>query len=175
MWTIRAVILAPFRANIAPMATPQTFETTLALDGAGRVVIRLPFDPNASWGDRSRHHITGTVGGRRVRGAIEALDDGFALILGPAWQRDGGLESGTAVVVTLAPEGPQREALAPDVVAALDAEPAAGAFFDSLATFYRKGYLRWVDATKRRPDLRAARIAEMVELLKAGRKERPKG
>jgi hypothetical protein len=156
------------------MATSQTFETPLSVDGTGRVVIRVPFDPNASWGERSRHHIAGTVAGRRVRGALEVLDDGFALVLGAAWRRDCGLAPGTVVVVTLAPEGPQREALAPDVVAALDAEPAAGAFFDSLATFYRKGYLRWVDATKRRPDVRAARIAEMVELLKTGRRERPK-
>ena len=53
------------------------------------------------------------------------------------------------------------------------AEPAASAFFDGLAQFYRKAYLSWIDATKRRPDQRAARIAEMVELLKAGRKQRP--
>jgi hypothetical protein len=29
------------------------------------------------------------------------------------------------------------------------------------------------DATKRRPELRSARIAEMVDLLRAGNKERP--
>src|SRR3712207_7886764 len=29
--------------------------------------------------------------------------------------------------------------------------PNAAAFFDSLAQFYRKAYLRWIDATKRRP------------------------
>jgi hypothetical protein len=50
----------------------------------------------------------------------------------------------------------------------------AGAFFDSLAQFYRKGYLRWIDATKRRPDVRAERIAEVVRLLNAGVKERPR-
>jgi hypothetical protein len=31
-----------------------------------------------------------------------------------------------------------------------------------LAQFYRRAYLRWIDATKRSPDKRAARIAEMV-------------
>jgi Bacteriocin-protection, YdeI or OmpD-Associated len=41
-----------------------------------------------------------------------------------------------------------------------------------LAQFYRRAYLRWIDATKRSPDKRAARIAEMVELLKSGIKER---
>ena len=49
-----------------------------------------------------------------------------------------------------------------------EASPEAG-------TFYRKAYLRWIDGTKRRPDVRARRIAEMVELLEAGRKERPGG
>lgn len=156
------------------MATRETFTTTAMTDGRGRVVLRLPFDPNSRWGGKTRHHVNGTVGGRRVRGALEELDDGYGLVLGAAWRRDCGLDLETAVVVALAPEGPQRTALPPDVVAALDGEPEAAAFFDGLATFYRKGYLRWVDATKRRPELRAARIAEMVTLLKAGEKERPR-
>ena len=54
------------------------------------------------------------------------------------------------------------------------AEPDAAAFFDGLAQFYRRAYLRWIDATKRRPDLRAERIVEVVNLLKAGIKERPR-
>ena len=45
---------------------------------------------------------------------------------------------------------------------------------DTLAQFYRKAYLRWIDATTRRPDLRAARIAEVVDLLAAGIKQRPR-
>ena len=52
--------------------------------------------------------------------------------------------------------------------------PESAAFFDSLAQFYTRAYLRWIDGTKRRPDLRAARIAEMVELLEAGQKQRPR-
>ena len=56
----------------------------------------------------------------------------------------------------------------------LAANPAAAAFFDTLAQFYRKAYLRWIDATTRRPELRAARIAEVVDLLAAGIKQRPR-
>lgn len=77
--------------------------------------------------------------------------------------------------MVLAPEGPQRDDLEPDVRAALDASPAAGAFFDSLAQFYRRAYLRWIDATRGRPEVRADRIAEVVDLLANGVKERPKG
>jgi uncharacterized protein YdeI (YjbR/CyaY-like superfamily) len=76
--------------------------------------------------------------------------------------------------VELAPEGPQRADLAEDIAAALAANPAAAAFFDPLAQFYRKAYLRWIDGTSRRPDLRAARIAEVVDLLAAGVKQRPR-
>jgi uncharacterized protein YdeI (YjbR/CyaY-like superfamily) len=81
---------------------------------------------------------------------------------------------GTDATVELAPEGPQRGNLADDISAALTATPAAGAFFDTLAQFYRRAYLRYIDATTRRPDLRAARIAEVTGLLANGIKERPR-
>ena len=74
----------------------------------------------------------------------------------------------------LAPEGPQREDLADDIQAALGAEPVAGAYFDGLAQFYRQAFRRWINATKRRPDERARRIAEMLDLLLQERKQRPK-
>jgi hypothetical protein len=60
-----------------------------------------------------------------------------------------------------------------DISEALAARPQAQAAFDGLATFYRKGWLRWIDATRRRPEIRAARIAEMVRLVEAGHKQRP--
>ena len=81
---------------------------------------------------------------------------------------------GDQVEVTLAPEGPQSEALAADIAAALEAEPEAARFFDGLATFYRKAYLRWIDSTKRSPEARSERIAELIDLMKAGRKQRPR-
>jgi uncharacterized protein YdeI (YjbR/CyaY-like superfamily) len=84
------------------------------------------------------------------------------------WLRYTGAAVGDEVTVELGPEGPQRSDLAPDIAAALETSPAAAAFFDTLAQFYRKAYLRWIDATTRRPDLRAARIAEVVDLLAAG-------
>ena len=77
------------------------------------------------------------------------------------------------VSVEIAPEGPQLDQLADDIVNALEANPRALAAFEGLATFYRKAWLRWIDGTKRRPDVRARRIAEMVRLVAAGHKERP--
>jgi uncharacterized protein YdeI (YjbR/CyaY-like superfamily) len=109
----------------------------------------------------------------RVRGVVESAGNGFGFALGPAWLRDCGLAVGDTVTVDIAPEGPQRADLAADVAAALDAHPQAAAFFDSLAQFYRRAYLRWIDATKRHPEQRPQRIAEMIRLLEAGHKQRP--
>ena len=134
-------------------------------------MIELPFDPSEAWGAKTRHHIAGTIGGRRIRTTLpgEGLD--ARVVMGHACAS---FDIGEQVEVVLEPEGPQVDSLAPDLADALAARPDALDFFLSLATFYRKGYLRWVDATKRRPDVRAARIAELVELLAAGHKERPR-
>jgi hypothetical protein len=155
------------------MPGAMSFTTTVTTDGRRRVLVPVPFDPDETWGDKREHHVHGTVDGMNVRAVVEPLGEGHGILLGPAWRRDCGIGPGRVVDVVLEPEGPQRGDLAPDVAAALEAAPKAAAFFDSLAQFYRRAYLRWIDATKRRPDVRAARIAEMVELLKVGHKERP--
>jgi uncharacterized protein YdeI (YjbR/CyaY-like superfamily) len=107
------------------------------------------------------------------RAVIEPARAGLGFTLGRTSQARLGVAVGDEVGVEIAAEGPQRDDLADDVAAALAANPDAGAFFDSLARFYRRGYTRWIDATKRRPEQRAERIADVVKLLQAGVKERP--
>jgi hypothetical protein len=141
--------------------------------GRGRVFVPVPFDPDLAFGSKVRHHVTGTVNGMGVRAVIEAIEGGYGFVLGPAWRRDFGVSPGDVVEVSLSPEGPQRGDLPADLVAALENNPAAGEFFDSLAQFYRKGYLGWIEATRRSPQLRPERIAETVRLLAEGHKSRP--
>jgi hypothetical protein len=152
----------------------QRFGARVAPGPGGRAVIKVPFDPDEVWGAKAEHPVGGTVDGRHVRGRLAASGPNWTLTLSPMWVRDAGVVTGDDVIVELAPEGPQRAGLAGDVAAALAANPAAAAFFDTLAQFYRKAYLRWIDATTRRPDLRAERIAEVVDLLAAGIKQRPR-
>jgi hypothetical protein len=150
------------------------FGARVAAGPRGGGVIVVPFDPDEAWGAKAGHHVNGTVNGCRVRVTIAPGDSGWAFTLSPSRMRGMGLDVGSEVLAELAPEGPQRGDLADDISAALAANPAAGAFFDTLAQFYRKAYLRYIDATTRRPDLRAARIAEVVSLLADGIKERPR-
>lgn len=156
-----------------PGAT-RRFKATVVQDTKKRVVVPLPFAPNEAWGPKPKHPITGTVAGCNIRGFVVDHDGGWAIVLTPSWRRDCDIAPSERVDVVLSPEGPQRDDLADDISAALAAAPAADAFFDGLAQFYRRAYLRYIDATKRSPDLRAARIAEVVRLLSAGVKERPK-
>jgi hypothetical protein len=150
------------------------FGARVAAGPRGGGIITVPFDPDETWGAKAEHHVNGTVNGCRVRVTIAPGDGGWAFPLSPSRMRDTGFAVGSEVMCELAPEGPQRGDLPDDIATALAASPAAGAFFDTLAQFYRKAYLRYIDATTRRPDLRAARIAEVTDLLANGVKERPR-
>src|SRR5215212_4744954 len=151
--------------------TTQHFKTIVAKAGS-RTFIAIPFNPNETWGVKQRHHITGSINGCAVRGSLGSDGSQYFLPLGAAWRRDNGVEAGAEVEVELTPEGPQTDALAPDLLATLESEPEARAFFESLATFYRMGYLRWIEGAARRPEIRSTRIAELISLLKAGKKQR---
>ncbi len=156
------------------MTRVQRFTARVDAGPRGRGIIAVPFDPDEVWGAKSEHPVGGTIDGRKVRGTIAPADHGWAFTVTSMWMCDADVTAGTDVTVELAPEGPQRGDLAGDIAAALDANPEAAAFWDTLAQFYRKAYLRWIDSTTRRPDLRAVRIAEVVDLLAAGIKERPR-
>ena len=137
----------------------------------GRGFVVVDFDPDEVWGAKTRHFVTGTVNGRQIRGDLEKIDGRWMLAAGPVWRRDNGIEVGDNVEVELAPEGPIGDRLSPDIAAALDSAPDAKAFFEGLATFYRKNYVRWVEGAKR-PETRNKRIAEMIALLRDGKREK---
>jgi hypothetical protein len=148
----------------------QSFTALIEKSGT-RTYIAIPFNPNEVWGIKQRHYVSGSINGCTIRSSLGSDGTQYFLPLGAAWRRDNHLEAGASVEVFLSPEGPQSEQLAPDFAAALAAEPQAKAFFDALATFYRKNYLNWIENAKR-PETRAAHLAEVMRLLKAGQKQR---
>jgi hypothetical protein len=149
----------------------QEFRAVVEPRRQGGIALKVPFDPAVKWGERERYDVTGTVDGHRVRGKLIPRPQGFYLELGPAWCRDEVVAEGTRVLVSLEPEGPQVAAMDADIAAAFSGKPAARRFFESLPTFYRKNYLRWIQDAKR-PETRAKRVAEMVDLLGAGKRQR---
>ena len=146
------------------------FKATITRTG-GKNLIPVPFDPDEAWAQKERHYVDGEVDGHRVRGLLIITGNQVALPVGAAWLRDTRVALNTPVKVVLWPDGPQVELLAEDIARALAAAPAAKSLFDSVAPFYRKNFLRWIDSAKR-PQTRQARIAEMVSLLAAGKRQR---
>ncbi len=136
--------------------------------------VRLPFRPDEAWGQRDRYHVAGKLGWFDIRGALVPHEGDLVLPVGTAWLRDCPIQPGMEVHVVLWPEGVQLDDLDADIAAALEGEPDAARFFESLAQFYRKAYLKWLDGARRRPALREERLREFVGLMKAGRKERPR-
>ncbi len=102
--------------------------------------------------------------------SFEARESYF-LPLGAAWRRDAKIDLNAPVKVVLFPEGPQQESLAQDIAEALASDPGSLAFFEALATFYRNSYIKWIESAKR-PETRAARISEMMALLKERKKQK---
>ena len=138
----------------------------------GAVRIQLPDDPDARWGAKDRHYVHGTIEGRRVRGVLSKPTTApTCWTWGRSWCRDPEVGPGNTVRVVLEPEGPQLDTMAPDIASAIASDPAARRLFEGLATFYRNGFVDWIEEAKR-PETRAKRIAETVEALRAGRRER---
>ena len=151
--------------------TVKDFRAVVEARRQGGIAVKVPFDPALEWGDRERYDVTGNVGGHKVRGKLVPRESGYYLELGPAWCRDNGLREGELASVSLQPEGPQVAAMDDDVASALVRAPDARRFFESLPTFYRNNYMRWIGSAKR-PETRAKRVLEMMELLSAGKRER---
>ena len=154
----------------AARAATKSFTATAHGRPRGGISIRLPFRPADEWGDRDRYYVEGVIEGYPMRGVIAAAGDPV-LELGPSWCRDPRVAAGATLRVTLRPEGPQVVGLADDFADALRADATARRNFESLATFYRKAFVKWVDGAKR-PETRASRIRETVAALRAGRRER---
>jgi hypothetical protein len=148
---------------------PQTFKAVITLSGT-RAIITIPFDPNKVWGNRARHHASGTIGGHPYRGMLEPAGIGFFLSLGPAWRRDNGLDAGATVEVVLYPDGLQIGDLSPDINQAMQSEPEALKRFESLTSGYRKNMIGWIESAKR-PETRAERLKRVVRFLKTQPKE----
>lgn len=78
----------------------RSLDAVVTVGPKGRGMVRLPFSPDQVWGTKPHHHVAGTIGSHRVRAVVEAIRDGHAIVLGPAWRRDCGIGA-TCVTRTL--------------------------------------------------------------------------
>jgi len=146
------------------------FTTSLVKHGS-RYWIVLPDETTQLWGERLHYYLAGELAGRPFRGRAERQHSEIILPVGAAWLRDNGVQPMHEFTCALQLESPVLEELADDIREAIQADQQAQRFFEDIAPFYRKNYLRWIESA-RTPATRARRIAETVQSLREGRMQR---
>jgi uncharacterized protein YdeI (YjbR/CyaY-like superfamily) len=149
-------------SGIRSVVYPEALETALCHGWIDGQVKRLDEDhylqrftprrARSKWSKRNRKMAERLIAEGRMRPA------GLAEV--ERAQRDGRWEE--------AYDSPSTATVPADFQAALDAEPAAAEFFSGLGSTKRYPFLYRIQDAKR-PETRAKRIAEYVELLRAGR------
>ena len=116
-----------------------------------------------------RFPVVATVNGHSWRSTVVRMRGEYLLGLSKETRAQAGAEAGDTVDVELRLDTEERQVEVPEALArGLDADPAARAAFDALAYTHRKEFARWVDEAKR-VQTRDRRVAQAVEMVKAGR------
>jgi hypothetical protein len=143
--------------------------TTLHPRGPAAAVV-LDDEQVATVGEGAkRFPVVATVNGYTWPGAVARMGGENLLGLTKAVRAAAGVEAGDTVDVEIALDRGERVVDVPQALTvALDADPAARAAFDGLAPSHRKEFARWV-AEAKREETRERRVAEALEMIRAGR------
>ncbi len=145
---LRDVTIEPFGPAGALVLTDQQVE---AIGGGKRAPVQVSID------DRSQRLRVAVMGGRNVIGLSKAARAALAV------------EIGDRVTATVRLDQAPREVPVPPALAeALAADSAAAAAYEALAFTHRREFAEWV-AQAKRDQTRARRVAQALDMLRAGR------
>jgi Bacteriocin-protection, YdeI or OmpD-Associated/Domain of unknown function (DUF1905) len=149
-----------------------SFHATLELGGRSATGIAVPEDVVTARGCGRRPAVTATVNGYTYRTTVASMRGRFLIPVSAERRAAAGLTAGDEVEVTLALDTAPREVAVPeDLTAALGADDAARRFFDGLPYSHRLAYVTWIESA-RKAETRQRRVAQAVEMLRAGRARR---
>jgi hypothetical protein len=145
------------------------FTTTLQVRGPAAAVV-LGDEQVGEVGEGARAFpVVATINGYTWRGRVSRMRGEYLLGMSREIREGAGVEAGDTVTVEVALDLAPREVDVPaELAAALAADVDANARFDALAYTHRKEFARWV-ADAKRDDTRERRVAEAIEMLRAGR------
>jgi hypothetical protein len=145
------------------------FRTTIVQSGKNTTGIQVPDEVVEALGSGKRPAVTVTVNGYSYRSTVASMGGAFMVSLSAEHRAGAGVAGGDEVEVDLELDSAPREVtVPPELVAALDAEPAARATFDGLSYSNKSWHVLQVTGAKTE-ETRQRRIARSVEALKQGR------
>ncbi len=149
---------------------PVRFSATLSLENKNATGIHVPAAAVEALGGGRRPAVVATVNGYTYRATVMGYDPADPLMPFSAEHRAAsGLKAGDAIEVELVLDTAPRDVEVPDdLAAALDADPAAKAFFDGLSNSNKRVHTLSVEGAKT-PETRARRVEKAVALLREGR------
>jgi uncharacterized protein YdeI (YjbR/CyaY-like superfamily) len=119
-----------------------------------------------------RFPVTATINGHTWRTTVTRMGGEFLLGLNKAVREAAGAEAGDTVEVLIELDAAPREVDVPEALAtALAGDPDAQRGFDGLSYTHRKEYATWI-AEARKEETHERRLAQALELLRAGRPRR---
>ncbi len=154
------------------MPEKRTFTARIENAGGGGAFVQIPFDVEQAFGSK-RPKVKATIDGIPYRGTLVRMG-AECHILGVLKEIRGkiGKDFGDEISVVVELDAEARTVdVPPDLAEALGGDAKARAAFDGLAYTHRREYVKLIMEAKR-PETRARRVAQTIEMLKQGKKQR---
>jgi hypothetical protein len=146
-----------------------SFRATIELRGKTACGISVPPEVVEALGHGKRPPVTVTIQGYTYRSTVAAYTGEYLIGVSAANRAGAGVQAGDVVDVELQlDEAPRVLEVPADFTAALDADPAARAFFDGLSYSHRSRFTLSI-ADAKTPETRQRRIDKSIALLHEGR------
>lgn len=145
------------------------FRTTVELSGKTATGCEVPADVVTALGSGRKPRVTVTIGEHTYRSTVAVMDGRFMLPLSADNRAKAGVAAGDEVDVEVELDTEERTVDVPaDFAAALDAEPAARTFFETLSYSNKSWHVLNIEGAKT-AETRERRITKSVTMLRAGK------
>jgi hypothetical protein len=146
------------------------FSATVDLDGKTATGIAVPDTVIEQLGAGKRPLVRVSINGHHFSTTIGSMKGTFKIPVSAQNRALAGIDAGDEVSVTLVLDATPAEIEVPDdLQSALLADPTSAAFFSTLTTSQKKGFITPIEQAKA-PDTRARRVEKAMIALKAGLK-----
>jgi hypothetical protein len=148
------------------------FTATLEPRGPAAAVVLDDGQVVAIGEGKKRFPVRATINGYSWRTSVTPMRGENLLGLSKEVRKSAGVEAGDTVEVMIELDEEPREVEVPDALAkALAGDDRARAAYEGMSFTHRKEYARWIDDA-RREETREKRVAQALEMLRAGKPPR---